>query len=743
MRSILINTLLMMAMSFVRTNAQTIDTKNTIRILSTDSKESIISKAAHVVPTTNQYNALKNEFIAFIHFGPNTFTRMEWGNGMEDPSVFALQNLDTDQWCEAMVAAGMKMVIFTAKHHDGFCLWQSRYTKHGIMSSPFENGQGDILKSLSASCEKYGLKLGVYLSPADLYQIENEEGLYGNLSKYTERTIPRPVDSRPFENKTTFSFVVDDYNEYMLNQLFELLTEYGTIHEVWFDGAHPKRKGGQTYNYAAWKELIQTLAPEAVIFGRQDVRWCGNESGGTRKSEWNIIPYKEDPNKMNRFDDITGDPIAERAQLYKANFLHYQPAETNTSIREGWFYRDDHDQKVRNADDVFDIYERAVGGNSIFLLNIPPNRNGRFSDEDVAVLTETGKRIKETYGQNLFAKATGVQEVLDDDNSTFKLIDEKGQSLEINCPQAVTINRLVLQEAIRTHSERIEKFSIEAWINNGWTEVAQSTNVGYKRIVRFPETTSSKFRINILEFRDFPAISNISAHYYSSRPPQLTIKRDIGGMVTIDIREHAFNWKSHGENTAKNLNMDMKIRYTTDGSAPTENSEIYGDAFFFPGGEVKACVFLSNEKGSVASAQFGIVKENWDVLGSSGDQEKHAAQMAVDGDKDSYWHSKANSHGNHFIEIDLGKKYQLNGLIYTPQTEHSNGMIQKGQVMVSKNGKTWKLHEDFIFGNLINDPTSRKHHFNKSVSTRFIKIVSLEIANNEKTATIAELDFIQ
>ena len=211
---------------------QTREFANTIKIENTDSKEIIIEKAAHIIPTANQMQSLENEFIAFIHFGPNTFTRMEWGTGKEDPKIFDLKHLDTDQWCKAIKAAGMKMVILTVKHHDGFVLWQSRYTKHGIMSTGFENGKGDILKSLSQSCKKYGLKLGVYLSPADLYQIENPEGLYGNLSKYTMRTIPRQVEGRPFANKKTFKFMLDDYNEYFMNQLFEILTEYGEIHEV-------------------------------------------------------------------------------------------------------------------------------------------------------------------------------------------------------------------------------------------------------------------------------------------------------------------------------------------------------------------------------------------------------------------------------------------------------------------------------------------------------------------------------
>ena len=251
----------------------------TIKVSPDASPEVLKEKAAHVVPSRNQLQALKDGYIALIHFGPNTFSRREWGTGKEDPKMFDLKKLDTDQWVKAMKDAGMTKVIFTAKHHDGFVLWQSRYTDHGIMSTGFRGGKGDVLADLAASCKKYGMKLGVYLSPADLYQIENPEGLYGNLSRKTTRTIPRQVEGRPFANKTTFTFdSIDDYNEYFLNQLFELLTEYGPIDEVWFDGAHPKRKGGQTYNKAAWMELIHKLAPNAVVFGYEDIRGCGNES---------------------------------------------------------------------------------------------------------------------------------------------------------------------------------------------------------------------------------------------------------------------------------------------------------------------------------------------------------------------------------------------------------------------------------------------------------------------------------
>jgi len=722
-------------------NALVMPVDNTIVVDEADTKDTILLKAAHVVPTANQLDALKNEFIAFIHFGPNTFTRMEWGNGMEDPKIFDLQNLDTDQWCSAMKAAGMKMVIFTAKHHDGFVLWQSRYTQHGVMSSPFKDGKGDVLKELSESCKKYGLKLGVYLSPADLYQIENKEGLYGNLSEYTERTIPRAVEGRPFENKTTFTFKVDDYNEYFLNQLFELLTEYGPIHEVWFDGAHPKRKGGQTYNYLAWKKLIKALAPKAVIFGKEDIRWCGNEAGKTRDTEWNVIPYTQNPMEMNSFPDLTNESLGSREDLYKGKYLHYQQAETNTSIREGWFYRDDEDQKVRSADDVFDIYERSVGGNSTFLLNIPPNRDGKFSPTDVSVLQDVGKRINETYKANLLSAAQGPKEVLDNDLSTFKLLGDDTNEIVLEAAKPITFNRLAIQEAIGTHGERVEKHALDIWVDNAWQEIASATNIGYKRILRFPEVTAKKVRLRILESRFYPAIANISAHFYASRPPQLSLERSVDGEVSIMPKKDTFGWKPHGEDIAGNINSGYSIRYTTDGSEPTAASTIYNGPFAISSGEVKAVAEVNGKLGSVASQMFGIVKKDWKATGEDSVMGEHESKNAFDGNASTYWSSEAKGK-NHYITIDLGEEYTIKGFAYTPQTDSSEGMIEAGTVFASSNGQNWLPIEDFRFGNLINDPTTRTHMFHQGVNTRYVRVESKEIAGNGKTAAIAELDFL-
>jgi alpha-L-fucosidase len=484
---------------------------NVVEITSADTPETIKDKASHIVPTKRQMDYLRREYIAFIHWGPNAFSRREWGTGKEPEDLFNPPKADTDQWCRTIKEAGMRQVVLTVKHHDGYCLWQSRYTKHGVMGSPWKDGKGDVLRNLSESCKKYGLKLGVYLSPADLYQMEASDGLYGNLSKYSERTIPRAVEGRPFADKHTFRFNVDDYNEYFLNQLFELLTEYGPIHEVWFDGAHPKHKGGQKYTYAAWYKLIRTLAPEAAIFGKgPDIRWCGNEAGHTRKSEWNVIPLQASPEKCD-WPDLRTDDLGSLGKLQNAKYLYYLPAEVDTSIRRGWFYRDEK-QRVRPAAEVFDIYERSVGGNTTLILNIPPNREGQFSKRDVASLQESGRMIRDTYGSDL-AEGASCREpaVLDDDPATGWVVDDKG--LVINLAGVKKLNRFLLQEDIERYSQRVEEHALDGWIDGKWVEIAKGTTVGYKKILRFDEVETEKLRLRVTKSRLTAVINKISIHY--------------------------------------------------------------------------------------------------------------------------------------------------------------------------------------------------------------------------------------
>ncbi|MCA8971713.1 MAG: alpha-L-fucosidase [Planctomycetes bacterium] len=509
-----------------------------------DAADDLVARAATTLPHARQLAWHSDEFIAFVHFGPNTFTGREWGTGTEDPAIFAPTDLDTDSWCEAMVAAGMKKVILTAKHHDGFCLWQTRYTKHSVASSPWRGGKGDVVRDLAASCRRYGMKLGIYLSPADLYQIENAAGLYGNRSTYREREIPRPVDGRPFASTKSFRFVVDDYNEYFLNQLFELLTEYGPIDEVWFDGATPKSKGGQRYTYQAWYALIRDLVPDAVIFGRgPDIRWCGNESGKTRDTEWNVICVPG-PIESHTWPDLTGEDLGSLSKLregmQKSGVLHYHPAETDTSIRHGWFWRDEA-QHVKSAAEILDIWNRTVGGNSVFLLNIPPNRSGRFAERDVAVLRAVGRSIRETYATNLVHAVSGggerqgvrVTASSEDAAAPAALAIDRGATRTRTCwmpakaprtddpatwtirfEEPVTFDRVVLQEDLAGHSQRIARFAVDVMeeADGVWREITTKTTIGYKRILCTPSVTTRGVRVRILESRLAPTLADIGLY---------------------------------------------------------------------------------------------------------------------------------------------------------------------------------------------------------------------------------------
>jgi alpha-L-fucosidase len=745
MRKLLLS--ISVCLCILQTQAQTnsIDFKNTIRVNDGDTKELIVEKAAHVVPSTIQLDALNNEFIAFVHFGPNTFTRMEWGNGKEDPKIFNLKHLDTDQWCKSLKSANIKMVILTVKHHDGFVLWQSRYTKHGIMSTGFKNGHGDILKELSISCKKYGLKLGIYLSPADLFQMESSNGLYGNMSKPTMRTIPKEIPERPFKCTKKFHFLVDDYNEYFLNELFELLTEYGPIYEVWFDGAHPKRKGDQKYNYKAWRELIRSLAPQATIFGREDVRWCGNEGGFTRDTEWNTVTYKENPDSSDQFMDMYGDLGTRDVYFSKQKpfYLHYQPAETNTSIREGWFYRDDTNQKVRSADNVFDIYERSVGGNSIFLLNIPPNRDGRFSDMDVSVLKETGRRINETYKKDLLKNAIGPKELFDKKQDTYITLSDQPQEIIISTHKPITFNRLTISEAIATQGERVEKHAVDAFISGKWTEISQATNIGYRRIHRFPEVTTDSIRIRILASRLAPSISSISAHLYKTRPPMLCTERNKNDMITIKPTQDNFNWRDYNDqNKNAKENNHIKIFYTTDGTRPNSHSNKYTEPFPMEKGILKAIAIQDNKKGSICEKRFGLSKRLWKPLDTSSKDTAYAESKAFDEDNHTYWKSQTETMP-YSLSIDLGKEETISSFAYTPQQENSEGMIEEGTLQASDDGKSWTQIASFTFGNLINDPTQRFISLKRKIKTRYMRINANHIAGDSHCATMAELDLYE
>ncbi len=699
------------------------------------SHQDIVDLAAKVVPSPNQLLWHNHEFIAFIHFGPNTFSRREWGNGKEDPASFNPVGMDTDQWCRLMKAAGMSKVIITVKHHDGFCLWQTRYTKHSVASTPWRDGKGDVLRDLSISCRKYDLKLGVYLSPADLYQMEASDGLYGNESKYSSRTIPRAVDGRPFKDKRTFTYNVDDYNEYFMNQLFELLTEYGPIHEVWFDGAHPKRKGGQQYIRREWYEFVHKLAPQAVIFGGSDIRWCGNEGGKTREAEWNVLPMNA---AMEVWKDKTAIDIGSDQMLKGAAYLYYLPAEVNTSIRHGWFYRDDNKQNVRTPDDVFDIYERAVGGNAVFLLNIPPNRQGLFSKRDADCLIEVGKRIKAVYGNRIPVKST-VKAVLDGNPKTYWQAEGLTGQIEAFMNKPYLVNRFVLQEELAGHGQRIAEHALDAWVDGCWQQVASGKTVGFKKILRFSPVKTNRLRLRIIKSRAEATVSEISVHYYDEPPKAVRVSTNSNGKVVLEAASGGFSWKNHGS-----ADQSQKIVYTLDGSVPAKDSSVYTVPLDLPnGGLLKACTIVGDKKGSIVTRTMGYPRNDWKLMSvDSYPNERHVGQFAFDGKANTYWLGKDTVDRTHYIAIDSGSEKVIGGFSYLAPKgwKRGVGIVEHYRFEVSRDGENWEIASEGKFGNILNDPSLRTVHFDKKFNARYFRFVALKAVKDNPWLGVAEIE---
>ncbi len=742
-----------------------------------DTPEAILSKAARLVPNRPQQLYHLDEFSAFIHFGPNTFSGVEWGNGKEDPTIFDPgDTLDTDQWCEALRSAGMRKVILTAKHHDGFCLWQTRYnTTFSVRATRWRNGQGDVLRQLSDSCRKYGLKLGLYLSPADLYQIENaEHGLYGNGSKYRPSVIPTDVSAfhrdptqaradRPV-NGPTFQVNVDDYNRYFMNQLYEILTEYGPIHEVWFDGAHPKRKGGQTYAKKDWFAMIRVLSPEAAIFGGPDIRWCGNEGGQTRAAEWSVLPTEsEEVSGEDRPDASPGSDAALIAngysvydKKYESRELRYLVAEVNTSIREGWFWRNEEEQSVRGADDVFDIYERAVGGNAGFLLNVPPDRTGRIAPRDAACLREVGKRIRETYGTHLLDGATSdsAPQILDGDLKTYWQSNASSGELIIVLPEARRINRWVLQEAIFEAGQRVKSHALDAWIDGKWQEVATGTTIGFKKILRFPDVHSERFRIRILDSRSQPTLAEVSAHYYQQPPLPVTAHHDAAGKLTLELTllDDEFRWNRSDRRVSQDNDRAAQIVYTLDGTEPTTTSTLYTGPLALPaGGKLQARSLREGQLGPITAMWLERSKQAWKIREARGLREvTHDASRAIDGDPKTFWVAGGDGQDERSAQLilDLDEEASLAGFTYLPAPNQDGpssgdaGPIESGHIEVSRDGQAWTDAGSFQFGNIVNDPTKRTHLFPKPQVARYLRVTVGTVAAGKKLPTAAELGVV-
>lgn len=439
------------------------------------------------LPTASQQKWHELEFYLFMHFGPNTFTNNEWGHGDEPEDIFNPTALDCRQWARIAKASGAKGIIITAKHHDGFCLWPSAFSKHTVRESKWKNGKGDVLKDLSLACKEAGILFGIYISPWDRNHPD-----YGTPA----------------------------YNNVYMNTMKEAVGKYGPIFEMWWDGANGEGPNGkkQVYDFRAFENTIRSIAPNAIVFSDigPDIRWVGNESGYLNATNWNLLDTAG-------FMRGAGGPTTDTLNIGNKFGKNWIPGECDVSIRPGWFYHKEEDEKVKNGAQLMDLYFKSVGRGGNLLLNVPPDRRGLIHENDSAALMEF-KKMRDAFNSgNLISQAKissngnlqGHEPSLVKDGKigTF-WASKKGvpaPELVLDFGKNQKVNTLVLEEYLAL-GQRISSFSIEAWNNDHFEEIAKATTMGRKRILQVPTVETSKLRIRILEAKELPLIREIAVY---------------------------------------------------------------------------------------------------------------------------------------------------------------------------------------------------------------------------------------
>jgi alpha-L-fucosidase len=666
------------------------------------------------LPTQKQIDWQEMEFYAFVHFSLNTFTNKEWGYGDESPQLFNPTNLDVRQWVRVVKAAGMKGIILVAKHHDGFCLWPSAYTERSVKNSPWEKGKGDLVKELAAACKEYDLKLGLYLSPWDRNHPE-----YGK----------------------------PEYITYFRNQLKELLTNYGDVFEMWFDGAN----GGDGYygganetrkintlEYYNWDEtykMIYELAPKTLVWGvgPAEARWIGNEEGRAGKTNWSLLRQKDElAGKVHYTEFMSGHEDGEK----------WVPGEADVSIRPGWFYHSVEDDKVRPLDEMVDIYYESIGRNATLLLNLPVDKRGLVHENDEARLKELVATIKEDFKTELLAgsKITvdnvrgnsnefASKNVTDGNKNTYWATDDnvKNASITFEFDKPTAIDRILLQEYIKL-GQRVKAFTVEAKVDGKWKTVATETTIGYKRILRIDRVIASALKINITDSKASILISNIQAFNAPTFVRMPEIQRDKNGSVTM---------KSEDGNS---------IYYSFDGSNPTTKSTLYKGVFKYNKAvQIKAVSFNTQEKiySAVKTAKYGISKEKWKIVAASSGDLK-TVEKIIDGNPNTDW-----GFGNETnklpqeVSIDMGTILKITGFTYVPQQVGNNlNLISKYEFYTSLDNVKWTLQSEGEFSNIKNNPIEQVKTFAET-KARYLRFVAKSAEGKGQSVSISEINVVE
>ena len=679
------------------------------------------------LPAARQIQWQSTEIYSIVHFSMSTFADKEWGYGEDPASLFNPTAFDANQWARICQETGIKGLILVCKHHDGFCLWPTHTTEYCLRNSPWKNGGGDVVAEVSAACRKHGLKFGVYLSPWDRNNPE-----YG-----------RPGYVRTYHQ-----------------QLRELLTGYGPLFEVWFDGANGgdgyyggarERRSIDPTTYYQWdviEAMVREHQPEACIFGVHDIRYVGNESGVADETCWATQSFiGHSSAQKSKSPSSTGDRHGK-----------WMPAECDFPLRKGWFYHAK--DETRQPETLFDLYFSSVGRGGTMNIGLAPDKRGVLHDDDVMSLKGWKALMDETFRDDLLqrkevkATASNVRggdadfspvHVIDNEQDTFWASDDDQQVPELifEFPESVKANVLSIREYLPM-GQRVDAFAVDAWNEGRWTEVGAATSIGNRRLLILRNAETDKFRIRFTQISACPAIREIALF----RAPLNLI---MGGKVTI-VRNR------EGAVRIRCTNSGLTLRYTTDGSEPDEASLLYTGPFRFPqSGTVKAFGYVDGEQGAripTVSATFGMDRSGWSIVRVSLDSPFENGGCAgvaklLDDDPDTYWHTyhkdKTLSAPPHEVVMDMGRVVNVAAFTFQPRvtTGIPEAIPDQYEIHLSDDGITWTLAAEGEFSNIKASPGTRMVPLAKPVAGRYLRFVALHVIDGGNYVAVAGIGVVE